>query len=246
MQAASKRRAAESATGLVESGMVVGLGSGTTAEFAVHRLAERLEAGELRDVVGVPTSTVVAKLALALGIPLTDLSAHPTIDLTIDGADEVDPQWNLIKGGGGALLREKIVAQATRREVIVVDDTKLSPRLGTHHRVPVEVVDFGWRPEALHLESLGAKVDLRSTAGGSPFRTDGGNFILDADMGPLDDPAGVAASLMQRAGVVEVGLFVGLVDDLVVGSDQGVEHRSGRRAPFGPSTPDSPSRPVNP
>jgi ribose 5-phosphate isomerase A len=228
MQAASKRRAAEWATGLVEPGMVLGLGSGSTAEFAVRRLAERIAAGELPDVLGVPTSSAVAQLAQQLGIPLTDLDAHPTIDLTIDGADEVDPQWNLIKGGGGALLREKIVAQASRREVIVIDDSKLSPRLGTNHRVPVEVVDFGWRPEALHLESLGADVDLRAAAGGAPFRTDGGNFVLDADMGPLDGPGELAVTLLQRAGVVEVGLFVGLVDDLVVGSDAGVEHRRGR------------------
>ncbi len=225
MQGGPKQRAAEWAAGLVESGMVVGLGSGTTAEFAVRRLAERMDAGELHDVVGVPTSRIVADLAHRLGIPLTDLTARPSVDLTIDGADEVDPHWNLVKGGGGALLREKIVAQATRREVIVVDDTKLSPRLGTKHRVPVEVVDFGWRPEALYLESLGARVDVRPAADGSPFRTDGGNFILDADLGPLDDPAAMAATLTRRAGVVEVGLFVGLVDDLVIGTDAGVEHR---------------------
>jgi len=225
MQGGPKQRAAEWAAGLVESGMVVGLGSGTTAEFAVRRLAERMDAGELHDVVGVPTSSIVADLAHRLGIPLTDLAARPSVDLTIDGADEVDPHWNLVKGGGGALLREKIVAQATRREVIVVDDTKLSPRLGTKHRVPVEVVDFGWRPEALYLESLGARVDVRTAADGSPFRTDGGNFILDADLGPLHDPAALAATLTRRAGVVEVGLFVGLVDDLVIGTDAGVEHR---------------------
>jgi ribose 5-phosphate isomerase A len=132
-QEMEKRAAAERAAGLVRPGMIVGLGSGTTAGFVLGYLAARLGRGELPEVVGIPTSTTVEVKGRRLGIPLTDLQAHPVIDLTIDGADEVDPGWNLIKGGGGALLREKIVAQASRREVIVVDHTKWSPRLGTRH-----------------------------------------------------------------------------------------------------------------
>jgi ribose 5-phosphate isomerase len=132
-QETEKRAAAERAAGLIRPGMIVGLGSGTTASFVLGYLAARLGRGELPEVVGIPTSTTVEAKARRLGIPLTDLQAHPVIDLTIDGADEVEPGWNLIKGGGGALLREKIVAQASRREVIVVDHTKWSPRLGTRH-----------------------------------------------------------------------------------------------------------------
>jgi ribose 5-phosphate isomerase A len=224
-QEAEKRAAAEVAAGLVRPGMIVGLGSGSTAGFVLGHLAARLGRGELPEVAGVPTSTRVEAKARRLGVPLTDLQADPVIDLTIDGADEVDPGWNLIKGGGGALLREKIVAQASRREVIVVDHTKWSPRLGTHHALPVEVVEFGWRPEAAYLESLGAEVSLRRAWDGSPFRTDQGNLILDADLGPIDDPATLAGRLLTRAGVAEVGLFCGLTSDLIIATRAGVEHR---------------------
>jgi ribose 5-phosphate isomerase A len=164
--------------------------------------------------------------ARRLGIPLTSLDEHPVIDLTIDGADEVDPDWNLIKGGGGDLLREKIVAQASRREVITVDDTKRSPRLGTQHSVPVEVAAFGWRPEALHLEGLGATVSLRCGSDGSPFRTDQGNLILDAAFGPVEDVAELSASLLARAAVAEVGLFCGVVTDLIIAAPSGVDHQA--------------------
>ena len=222
-QDAEKRAAARRAVGLIRPGVVVGLGSGTTADFALHYLAARLDKGELAGIAGIPTSEQIGTEARRLGVPLTDLEAHPVIDLTIDGADEVDPDWNLIKGGGGALLREKIVAQASRREVIVVDHTKCSPRLGTRHSVPVEVAVFGWRPEALHLETLGATVSLRRGRDGSVFRTDQGNLILDAGFGPIEDPAALAASLLSRAGVAEVGLFCGLVSDLIIATPDGVE-----------------------
>lgn len=221
---AEKRAAACRAAGLIQPSMVVGLGSGTTADFALHYLAARLEAGELPGMAGIPTSEKTGAEARRLGIPLTTLDDHPVIDTTIDGADEVDPYWNLIKGGGGALLREKIVAQASRREVIVVDHTKRSPRLATRHAVPVEVAPFGWRPEALHLESLGAAVSLRMADGTSVFRTDQGNFILDAGFGPLRDPRALATRLLSRAAVAEVGLFCGLASDLIVATPGGVEH----------------------
>jgi len=219
-----KRMAAERAVDFVESGMVVGLGHGTTAIFAIRRIARLLREGRLHDILGVPCSCQVEDDARALGIPLTTLDEHPIIDLTIDGADEVDPNLNVIKGGGGALLREKIVAQASRREIIVVDESKLSPALGTRHPVPVEVVPFGWRSQLAYLESLGARVALRQTPGGDPFRTDQGNLILDCDFGPITHPARLAAQLDARAGIVGHGLFLNLVTDVIVAGRDGVRH----------------------
>lgn len=218
------RAAAEHAAEWVVSGMVIGLGAGSTAAFAVRAIASRLAAGSLTDVVGVPCSRAVGDAAARLGVPLTSLDAHPVIDLTIDGADEVDPQLALIKGGGGALLHEKIVAQASRREVIVVDATKPSPLVGTRCALPVEVVPFGWRAEALHLESLGARVRVRSDASGAPFRTDEDNLILDCDFGPIRAARELARMLSERAGIVEHGLFLGLASDVVIAGADGVRH----------------------
>ncbi|MCK4452241.1 MAG: ribose 5-phosphate isomerase A, partial [Anaerolineae bacterium] len=149
---------------------------------------------------------------------------HPVVDVTIDGADEVDPHLNLIKGGGGALLREKIVAQASRCEIIVVDESKLSPALGTHWPVPVEVTPFGWRSQAAYLESLGAQPVLRLSSDGTPFTTDQGNLILDCRFGPISQPAQLAARLSERAGIVEHGLFLGLATDVILAGVEGVRH----------------------
>src|SRR5437016_3070997 len=165
-----KRQAAEGAVAEVESGMVVGLGTGTTAGFALEALGRRIRDGELRDVRGVPTSEATQVVAAKLGVPLTTLDEHPEVDITIDGADEVDPALDLIKGGGGALLREKIVAQASRREVIIVDEEKLSPRLGTRWPLPVEVIPFAWGAQARFLEGLGASVARRKTPAGDEYR----------------------------------------------------------------------------
>jgi ribose 5-phosphate isomerase A len=209
---------------------VVGLGHGSTAIFAVCRIAQMLHEGQLQDIVGVPCSRQVEEEARRLGIPLTTLDEHPTIDLTIDGADEVDPHLNVIKGGGGALLREKVVAQASRREIIVVDESKLSPALGTHWPVPVEVVPFGWLVQAAYLESLGARPALRRDSDGSPFKTDQGNLILDCHFGPIQDPAQLAARMNERAGIVEHGLFLGLATDVIVASDQGIRHLERRES----------------
>ncbi len=219
-----KRQAGEHAVGFVESGMVVGLGHGSTAIFAIRRIARLLHEGLLRDVLGVPCSTQVEEDARRLGIPLTTLDDHPRIDLTIDGADEVDPNLDLIKGGGGALLREKIVAQASQREIIVVDESKLSAALGTHWPVPVEVVPFGWRLQRNYLESLGARPVLRQTGDGVPFETDQGNLILDCAFGPIPRPAELAGQMNQRAGVVEHGLFIGLAADVIVAGIRGIRH----------------------
>jgi ribose 5-phosphate isomerase A len=224
-----KRDAAERAAELVEPGMWVGLGSGSTALFATRRIAERIRAGALPGVLGVPTSRAVGEEARRLGIPLASDALPRDVDLTIDGADEVDLDLNLIKGGGGALLREKIVAQASRREVIVVDDAKLSPRLGTRRALPVEVLAFGWSSQARWLEALGARVELRGAAAGAPFVTDSGNLILDCRFGPLADPLGLAARLDARTGIVEHGLFLGLASDLIVAGASGVRHRTRER-----------------
>lgn len=219
-----KKQAAWRAVELVEPGMVVGLGAGSTAAYAVRRLAQLLRAGQIRGILGVPCSSEVETLAGQLGIPLTSLEECPAIDITIDGADEVDPNLDLIKGGGGALLREKIVAQASRREVIVVDETKLSDVLGTRWAVPVEVVPFGWRPVAVFLESLGAGVSQRCTDAGEIYCTDQGNWILDARFGPIERPAELARRLKEQAGVVEHGLFLELATDLIVASCGGIRH----------------------
>jgi len=219
-----KQQAAERAVEFVESGMVVGLGHGSTAIFAVRHIAQLLREGQLRDILGVPCSRQVEAEARRLGIPLTTLDEHPVVDLTIDGADEVDPDLNLIKGGGGALLHEKIVAQASRREIIVVDQAKLSPALGTLWPVPVEVVPFGYRSQAAYLESLGAKITLRQSNDGAPFETDQGNLILDCRFGPIPDPDRLAVWLNRRAGIVEHGLFLGLATDIIVAGEQGIRY----------------------
>jgi len=208
----------------IESGTVVGLGHGSTASFALQRIAALLKTGALKDIIGVPCSLQVEEEARQLGIPLGTLDEHPVIDVTIDGADEVDSNLDLIKGGGGALLREKIVAQASLREIIVVDESKLSPALGTRWPVPVEVIPFGWRSQISFLESLGARVSVRQTSDGRRFVTDQGNLILDCNFGPLPQPTQVARELSQRTGIVEHGLFLGLTTDVIVAGKNGVRH----------------------
>ena len=217
-----KQLAADHAASYVQSGMVIGLGTGATATLFVRRLAERMARGELTNLVGIPTSSQIETEAKRLNFPLTTLEEQPVIDLTVDGADEVDPHLNLIKGGGGALLREKIVAQASKREVIIVDEAKLSPVLGTKWHVPIEVIPFGWRTQAAYLTALGAKVVLRVGKDGAPFITDQGNYILDSHFGQIADPAALAHTLNQRVGLVEHGLFIKLVQEVIVGTAQGV------------------------
>jgi ribose 5-phosphate isomerase A len=221
-----KRAAGELAATWVDSGMVVGLGTGSTAVHAIRAIGARIAAGELREVVGIPTSRASEAEAVTAGIPLTTLAEQPVVDLTIDGADEVDPQLDLIKGAGGAQWREKIVAQASVREVIVCDASKVVAGLGTNYPVPVEVSQFGWRPEADYLDDLGADVVIRRGADGAEFVTDEGNWILDCRFAPIADPARLAAQLDRRAGIVEHGLFLGLATDLLVATDAGVEHRT--------------------
>ena len=224
-QAQFKEEAAKRAVDFVQSGMKVGLGTGSTAIFATRRIAELLKTGELGDIVAFATSKATAEEAVRLGIPMLPDDLPEDLDLTIDGADEVDPEMNLIKGGGGALLREKIVAQVSQREIIVVDETKPSPRLGTHWPVPVEVIPFGWLSQARYLESMGAKYTLRQNRDGKPFVTDSGNLILDCHFGPIADARQLAAALDSRAGIVEHGLFIGLATDLIITGARGVQYR---------------------
>ncbi len=219
-----KRLAGEHAAGFVQSGMIVGLGTGSTAIFATRRIAALLRSGERHDITGYATSRAVWQEAERLGIPMLAEDMPTAIDLTIDGADEVDPALNLIKGGGGALLREKIVAQASRRVIIVVDESKLSPCLGTLHVLPVEVLPYGWQSQARFLASLHAEVAVRRHVDGSDFRTDQGNLILDCRFGPIGDPAALAQRLSERAGIIGHGLFLGLADDLIVAGRDGIRH----------------------
>jgi ribose 5-phosphate isomerase A len=219
-----KQLAANRAAEFVKSGMVVGLGSGSTSNFATQRIAERLKTGEINNIVGIPSSARTEKLATELGIPLVGFDEKQIIDITIDGADEVDPDLNLIKGGGGALLREKILAQASRQNIIIVDESKLSSRLGTKWALPVEVIAFARSTEAAFLESLGASISIRRRDDGRNFITDQNNLILDADFGPMANPAKIAAQLNERAGIVEHGLFLDLTSDVIVAESSGIRH----------------------
>jgi ribose 5-phosphate isomerase A len=216
-----KRAAAALAVEEVENGMVVGLGSGSTAAFAVEALAQRIAKG-LR-VVGIPTSERAAALAARLGVPLTSFAKHRRIDLTIDGADQVArATLDLVKGLGGALLREKIVASVSNRMIVVVDDTKLVDRLGGATPLPVEIVSFGWQTILDRLEAIGCSSRLR-LSGGQPFTTDGGNYIADCAFAEIPDPAVLDARLSAIVGVVENGLFVGMASKIAVGRSNGVE-----------------------
>jgi ribose 5-phosphate isomerase A len=218
-------RAAEAALGEVRAGMTLGLGTGRTAEHFVRLLAERVKDGLA--VAGVPTSERTARLATELGVPLTTLEEAPRLDLAVDGADEIDPELRLIKGGGGALLREKIVAFAARRMLVAAEATKLVPVLGAFP-LPVEVVPFGIGATRLAIEKtaerLGLAGDIRlRMAGDSPFLSDGGHHILDASFGRIPDPDRLADALDGIPGVVEHGLFIGLASAAVVGRGGGVE-----------------------
>lgn len=219
-----KKISADRAVEFVESGMIVGLGHGSTTQFAIQRIAELQKEGTLSKILGVPCSTAVEKYATQLGIHLTTPNQHSAIDLTIDGADEVDPQLNLIKGGGGALLREKIVSQASKRVIIIVDHKKLSPILGKNWALPVEVAQFGWEVSAGFIETLGAKTSLRRIDGKKAFITDSGNFLLDCDFGPIDDLAELASNLCNHAGIIEHGLFLGLATDVIASGPDGLNH----------------------
>lgn len=217
-QLAAKRRAAVEAVDRVRPGMVLGLGTGSTAALVVDEVGRRLQDGRLRDIIGIPTSAATQQQARDCGIPLGTLEDHPVVDLTIDGADEVDPDGQLIKGLGGALLREKIVATASRRLLIVVDPSKLVTRLGTRSPVPVEVVSFAAGTHAAAIRALGAEPQMRRSADGDLFRSDEGHVIVDCRFPEgIPDPHAVQAALRARPGVVETGLFLDFRPEVVVG-----------------------------
>ncbi len=217
-----KRLAGEKAVEFVKPGMIVGLGTGSTAVHAVRKIGRMWQAGELPNIVCIPTSEVTAREAEKFGIPLTTLNEQPEIDITIDGADEIDPHFDLIKGLGGALLREKIVAAASRRMVVVSDYRKQVTQLGTRAPVPVEVIPFAQRPVTEYLQSLGARVEIRM-AGKRPFITDEQNIILDCTFNGIPDPAQLAQTIRAQPGVVEHGLFLGLATDVILATPDGVE-----------------------
>ena len=219
-----KKKAAVRAVDFIESKMVIGLGTGSTANFAIERIGEKIQSGELQDIVGIPSSERTEILAGKLNIALADLDTHPAIDLTIDGADEVDPNLNVIKGGGGALLREKIIAQASRRNIIIVDESKLSPQLGTKWALPIEVVPFAHKSEQIFLESIGGTATLRKDENQSPYFTNQNNYILDTNFGPIADPGRLVSRLNERAGIVEHGLFLGLATDVIVAAARDIRH----------------------
>ena len=211
-----KQAAARAAVQLVESGNVVGLGSGSTSAFAVRFLAERVREG--LKIVGIPTSIQTQHLAEQLGIPLTTLDEHPVIDIDIDGADEIDLQMNLIKGGGGAFLREKIIASVSKRFVVIGDAAKQVSRLGKFP-LPVEVIPFAQSLIKPQIEALGASVALRQHAYGNPYVTDEGHHILDCTFGEIADPPALAHKFCNIPGVVEHGLFIGMAEMALIGKD---------------------------
>jgi ribose 5-phosphate isomerase A len=220
-----KRDAAKAAVAEVKNGMVVGLGTGSTAAFSITALGRRVAQG-LR-IVGIPTSERTAAQARSLKIPLATLKDHPEIDIDIDGADEVERNTlHLIKGMGGALLREKIVASASKRFLVIVDESKLVGRLGEKGAVPVEAAPFGWPVVARALRSLNGEPSLRLNPDGSEFLTDGGNYILDCSFGPIADPVALGREIDGIAGVVEHGLFLGMTSQVIVGAAGGVLHYS--------------------
>jgi len=215
-----KKLAGEEAVKYIQDGMILGLGTGSTVEYTLRKLGEKIKDG--LKIQGIPTSIHTKKIAKKVNIPLTTLDDNPEIDITIDGADEVDSNLNLIKGGGGALTREKIIAFNSKKVIIVIDDSKVVKALGIDFPLPVEVIKFGWTATKKSLEGFGCEVKLREVMENEPYITDNGNYILDCEFERIDNPEQLDADLNLIPGVVETGLFIGLVDEVIVGSKQGV------------------------
>lgn len=221
-----KKIAAEKATESIQSGMIVGLGTGSTVYYALLKLGTMVRKG--LDIIGIPTSEGTEKIALEQKIPLTTLATHPTIDLTIDGADEVDKDLNLIKGGGAALVREKIIANASKKILIVVDESKVSRVLGTTFPLPVEIVRFGWEATQTEVNRICGKSTLRQNSSHEgdlfPLITDNGNYILDCHFDGIPAPAEVESQLNNIPGVVENGIFVNRADKIIIGASTGIRY----------------------
>jgi len=216
-----KKLVGTKAADLVRDGMVVGLGTGSTAKYAIMRLGERVRNEKIK-IIGIATSKASAELARKEGLTLSTLDENQVIDLTIDGADEVDPNLDLIKGMGGALLWEKIVASCTKREVIIIDDSKLVDVLGTKSPLPVEVLAFGWKKVQRALANFDCKPTLRMKEG-KPFITDGGNFTIDCKFERIEEPRELERDINNIPGVIENGLFLGIAETILVGGKEGVE-----------------------
>jgi ribose 5-phosphate isomerase A len=218
----AKERAALEAVKHIKDGYIIGLGSGSTAAYAIEEIGKIIKEKNWR-ILGVPTSYQAMRLAAQCGIRLTTLQEHPQLDLTIDGADQIDKELNLIKGMGGALTREKIVASASKRVLIVADERKLVQKLGTNHLVPIEVVPFAVSTVMLKIREMKGEPCLRETSGKvGPLVTDNGNFILDVDFGPIDVPSSLDAQLKCIPGVVETGIFAGMVDIVYLGTKNAI------------------------
>jgi len=214
-----KQRAAEAALKYLVSDMVVGLGTGSTAEYFLQALASQIKSGALKNIVGIPTSRQTERRAQHLGIPIGSFAQNARIAVTVDGADEVGPNLNLIKGMGGALLREKVVAQNSDKMVVIVDASKEVRQLGTKSALPVEVTQFGFETQDAFLRSLGCEPTLRRSADGTTFVTDNANYIYDCKFARIDDPRDLERTLKARAGVVEVGLFVGIAKAALIADE---------------------------
>jgi ribose 5-phosphate isomerase A len=219
----AKQEAADAALEFVKSDTVIGLGTGSTADCFIQSLGAALKSGRLRNVRGVPTSIASDRLARGLNIPIVSLSDHPRLHLAIDGADEVDPQLNLIKGLGGALLREKIIAQSAEKMIVIVDNSKLVPFLGSKSPLPIEVAAFSHEIHIEHFRKLGAEPVLRKKADGSIFETDNGNYIYDCRFARIDEPSVLQTAIRAWAGVVDTGLFINIAAAVLVGSETGVK-----------------------
>jgi ribose 5-phosphate isomerase A len=213
-----KQQVGKAASDRVQSGSIVGLGTGSTTAYAIQYIGERLKSGELKDIVGIPTSFQAEVLARQYGIPLTTLDVVDHIDIAIDGADEVDPHLNLIKGGGAAHTREKIVDCLAEQFIVVVDSSKLVDKLGSVFAVPIEVLPLAYAPVMRAIEKLGGKPELRmGVKKAGPVITDQGNMVIDAKFDNIDDPAGLEKTLNNIPGVLENGLFVGVTNLVLVG-----------------------------
>jgi len=219
-----KKKAAIEAVKYLESGMVIGLGTGSTTNFALQEISALFKEGSLKNIVGIPSSRQTQSLAEELEIPLTTFDNVSKIDLNIDSADEVDSNLNLIKGGGGALLREKVIAQVSNKNIIIIDENKLSETLGTKWAVPVEIIEYAYRPVSKYIESLGAEVVLRKNPEGGIFKTDQGNMIIDCNFGQIGNLNELNEMLHKQAGIVEHGLFLGIADEVIVGKSTGVDY----------------------
>ncbi len=227
----ARKRAGFEAAKHVEDGFVVGLGSGNTAAYAIEEMGRRIQHCGIK-ILGIPTSSQAMFLSVECGIPLTTLDEHARIDLTIDGADQIDRNLNLIKGMGGALSREKIVAAASRKLIIVADETKLTEKLGTNQLLPVEVLPFAASTIMSRIQGIGGKPTLRRGTGKlGPTVTDNGNYIIDADFGPISDPQKLSQELKMIPGVIETGLFLEMADIVYIGKADYVQKMERKQKP---------------